>query len=435
MKYALLCLLLPILFSACKRDQEETACYHVTINDYTEKITVRGTIRAVNTTYLKAPGMFLAQITWLEEDGKYVRKGDTVCILQHPETTTHLESIVEQKKIVEAQLEKLEADHQVKLAMLQAEIQNNDIQVSINSLDSIQKRFAPPLQQELITLNQKKAGIQRKRLEKKFSSQKTIGETEIRGLNSRIRQMENQIQRVQDELDQLILTAPLDGVLMREVAPNIFFITQDGFGSLGGKMAEGSTTFSNMNLLQIPDMSRMEILAELSENDYKKAEEGKKVMIKVDARNNLITSGKVMRKMLTGKQVNRNSKLKTYEAIIEIDSCHNLLTPGLNAECEIILNELKDTLLVPAICVFEEEEKKYVYVRENKKFRKIPVEAGSSNSAFIVISSGLDTDTYIALSRPPAGKIIREKGLASLEEPIDSLAEDVPGNDSLSTDL
>lgn len=434
MKYNWLYLLVMLIFSDCERNHEELVCFHVEKSDYTEKITVNGTVQAVNTTYIKAPRMFLSTIIWLEEDGNYVEKGDTVCILEHPETQGRLESFLNEMEKMEAQLEKIESDHNVKIAMLQADIENNEIQLSINSLDSIQKKFAPPLQQRLISLEQQKAMIIKEKLEKKLVSQKTIGETEIRGLRSRIKQMENRIERTKDELSDLILTAPKAGLLIRPELPTLFFMTGNGYGSIGGKIKEGSQTWTNMNILEIPNLEKMQVMAELSENDYKKVEEGQRVIIKVDAKNNLITSGSIKQKMLTGKQKNRDSKVKTYEAIIEVDSCHKQLTPGLNAECDIIINEFEDTLVIPAIAVFEEKDDKYVYVREEKKYRRTPVETGVINGTYCVISGGLTSGSHIALSKPPSGRIIRENdsNTASKTEKPDSLEQEIPGNnDSL----
>lgn len=427
------CLLILFLMPSCNQTQEEQVCYHVVTNNYAETMTVNGSIQSVNSIFLKAPQMFLSTVIWIEENGKFVQKGDTVCILEHPETNSRLESISDGLEQTKAQLNRIKADHQVKLAMLQADIENNNILLSINSLDSIQKRFAPPLQQKLLSLEKQKADILKQKLDKKYTAQKTIGETEIRGLTSRIKQMENHVQRMQGDLDQLIITAPKDGLLLREEAPEIYFSTGTGFGSIGGKIMEGSSTWTNMNILQIPDLDEVEVLAELTENNYKKAKEGQKVLIRVEAKNNLLTSGVIKRKMLTGKQVSRDSNVKMYEALIEVDSCHRQLTPGMNAECEIMINEFKDTLVVPAVSVFEEGEEKFVYVQEGKKFRKTLIESGYLNTTYSAVVSGLSSDTYIAFAKPSKGKIIKEKNRIPKPESehMDSLEQEVQVPDTL----
>jgi len=401
--------LLILAIWSCGNRTGDPVCFPVSKGDFTETIRVQGTIQAENTTFLKSPPIPLSTITWIEQDGKYVRKGDTVCIFEHPETTEQLVTILRELEQLAAGLEKLEADNQLKLAMLQSEIENNNIELSIKSLDSIQKKFAPPLQQKLISLEQQKAAILREKLDKKLMAQERIGETEIKGMQSRIKQMENRVQRVRDELDQLIVIAPKDGLLVREELPKLFFMTGDGFGSLGGKIAEGSLTWATMNILEIPDMTKMQVLAELSENHYKRAEEGQKVLIEVDAKNHLATSGTLKKKMLTGNQQGDNSKVKMYEAIIEIDSCHEQLSPGMSAVCDIILKEFKDTIVVPAVAIFEEDEQDFVFVDEGNKFRKIPVVSTSINSSYAIIQGGVPSGTSLALSRPPSNRIIKKQ--------------------------
>ncbi|MCF8226099.1 MAG: efflux RND transporter periplasmic adaptor subunit [Bacteroidales bacterium] len=423
-----------LLLSACNNTHEEQRCYHVVKGDFTETITVSGTIKAEHTTSIVAPRVFLPTIIWIVEDGKYVEKGDTVCILEHPDIEARVESHKEEKKKLESQLEKLEADHKVQIAMLQAEIENNAIQLSITSLDSVQKQFAPPLQQKLISLKQQKANILKEKLEKKFNARKTIGESEIRSLKSRIKVMEGNISRSQDELDALTITTPKAGIVMGLEAPKISFMTGQGGGSIGGKIQKGTSTFPNMAILEIPEMDKMQVLAELAETDYKKVREGQKVRILVEAKNNLVTTGTIMRKMLTSKQQNRNSKVKYYEALIEVDSCHSKLTPGMNADCSVVLNEYKDTIVVPAVSVFEENEEKFVYVLEGKKYRKTQVETGTTSTTYCIIRQGLSNDAFVALTKPSADKIKKAHKKNKIPNEESDTTMHVAEEDSLQTE-
>ncbi len=63
-----------------------------------------------------------------------------------------------------------------------------------------------------------------------------------------------------------------------------------------------------------------------------------------------------------------DSKVKFYEVIIDIDSCHSKMKPGLSAECEITLKEARDTLFVPTLAIFERDSAKVVYVKGKNNF-------------------------------------------------------------------
>jgi multidrug efflux pump subunit AcrA (membrane-fusion protein) len=341
---------------------------------------------------------------------------------------------------MKAEYQKLQAGHMLTLALLEADIENNNIQVSINSLDSIQQKFAPPIQQRLISLEQKKSNMLARKLEKKYASQKEISETEIRGMNSRIKRQENRIDRMQDDLNQLILIAPLDGFIIRTTAPEIQLMSNQGSMTMGGNIKEGSTLFPGMKVLEMPDMNQMQVLTELSESEYKRVEPGQMVKIRVDAKNKLYTTGTVKRKLFAGKKVNYNSEVKMYEAIIEVDSCHLQMTPGLSAICEVFIKEVKDTIVIPAIAVFEEDADKYVYVstvetrcgvslkrgvslRRTEKYMKVKVETGPTNSSHVIICKGLDGNETISLKKPSANKILKTNSnkADTLENSMDSV--------------
>jgi hypothetical protein len=140
----------------------------------------------------------------------------------------------------------------------------------------------------------------------------------------------------------------------------------------------------------------------------------------VDAAKKLITTGKVNRKSLIGRNAQRYSdtKVKFYEIIIDIDSCHSKIKPGLSALCEITLHEAKDTLFVPTLAVFERDSARVVYVLKNEKFIPVRVETGLSGSSYTIITSGLKGNEVIALSEPPGSLIAAEKKIKVESETV-----------------
>jgi hypothetical protein len=140
----------------------------------------------------------------------------------------------------------------------------------------------------------------------------------------------------------------------------------------------------------------------------------------VDAAKKLVTTGKVNRKSLMGKTAEKysDSKVKFYEIIIDVDSCHSKMKPGLSADCEITLNQALDTLFVPTLAIFERDSAKVVYVREKKKFIPVEVKTGPAGSSFTLIAGGLKGDEVIALSEPPNRLITAEKKIKAEPDTI-----------------
>ncbi len=88
---------------------------------------------------------------------------------------------------------------------------------------------------------------------------------------------------MQQQLNSLSILSPIDGMIMHVVSPTMMFMSSEGMGTLGGKIEEGSSVWSNMGLLQIPDLNKMQVSVEVPESDYKRIKEEQNVQIWVDA--------------------------------------------------------------------------------------------------------------------------------------------------------
>lgn len=400
-----------IFFSACKSRKSDIMTYKLKSTDFVEKIIAGGTLQAVNSLSMTAPRVNASGITvdHLVDEGTYVRKGDTICILAAPELITQQEALSTDLEKMEAELKKIGADNALEMSLLKAQIETNKAQVAISTLDSVQMKFATPIKKRLLGLEQQKVDIEKKKLQKKYSAQMRINNSEIMQMRSRIMIQKNRIQMFQTQISSLYFVAPQDGLVMHSESPLFMYMSSAGIGTAGGKIEERSSIFPGMALFTLPDMRLMQVSVEVPEADYKRIEAGQKVRIQVDAVKNLYTTGSIKRKNPGGKTTQRDSQIKSYEVIASIDSCHSSMKPGLSARCEILIREVKDTLVVPSAAIFGKDSSRLVYVNEGELFRAVPVKTGISNSSEYIVSEGLKGDETIALVEPPYNRIIKEK--------------------------
>ncbi|OFX40438.1 MAG: hypothetical protein A2X04_00870 [Bacteroidetes bacterium GWF2_41_9] len=402
-----------LLVSCNSKKDNGILTYHLVKSDYIEKTGVAGTVQAaVNYPVMPPRGMFGQRtVIKLAADGAYVKMGDTICILNAPELESNYRELITSIETLEAGLKKTEADNKLNVALLEALLATSEAQLKISSLDSLRMKFATTVQAKLLGLEMKKTLIEKQKTEKKLAATKMIGESEIRQINARLTQERTKAQAMAEQLNSMTIIAQRDGMVMRTESPVFSFIGPSGLGTIGGPIKEGSVLFLDTPVLQFPDLGKMQVSAEVGEAEFKKIEKGQQVFITVDAAGKLITTGRINRKSLIGHTAQKYSdlKVKFYEVIIDIDSCHSKMKPGLSAYCDITLQVAQDTLFVPTLSIFERDSARVVYIAEKEKYTPVKVETGLSGSSFTIITSGLKGGEYIALSEPPNSLISRVK--------------------------
>ncbi|MFO7616486.1 MAG: hypothetical protein R6V75_04475 [Bacteroidales bacterium] len=407
-------LIVILVFFSCSPKGSTIITYDLSRSDYTEVIAATGTIEAVNSLSIMPPQDYYGVLTveWARPEGSRVEPGDTICLLKSDDLRQMLDELTVKLETLRADLKKLEADNALNLAVLEARLKENQAGMSINQLDSVQMQFAPPVKKRLMELELAKARVAGRKLERKFLAEKAIDETEIRQMRSRIIQAEIEVQTMQERVKGLTVLAPSAGILTAsKMLGRIVMMNDDGSEtSVGGYPKPGAMIFPELPLMSLPDLSEMQISIELQEVDYKRIEKGQVVAVTVDAAGGLRTTGSVKSKSMAPKtKYSGASKMKYYDLIIGVDSCHSLMAPGLSARCTILISQVRDTVVVPTLAIFEKDSLKIVYVAGGGKFRPVSVGTGPANGSQTIITSGLIGSETIALVEPPQNFIQKPK--------------------------
>ena len=351
----------------------------------------------------------MLKVSELLDEGTMVEEGDTVCVLEASDISIYFNDKIKEYEKAKGDLITQEANNIMQLSQLEAQLKENEVKEKASRLDSIQLKFAPAVKKRILELELKKSQIIRDKILKKVEAQKRINEQSIRALKSQIIQKEQQANMYQEQLDMLVVTAPKSGMLVYAKSPFIVVMSSDGTASSGGKTAVGTSVFSDMPLVELPDLDSMQIALMLQEAEYKRVEKGQKVLIKPQSSMGEPTTGTVKSKSLASQRMDYNSQVKSYKVIIDIDSLDNKYLPGLSAGCEIIVQEIKDTLAVPSVSIFEKDSSKIVYVLKDNLYRATKIETGTTNGSETIVTAGLSGTETIALREPPYNYILKPK--------------------------
>jgi RND family efflux transporter MFP subunit len=183
----------------------------------------------------------------------------------------------------------------------------------------------------------------------------------------------------------LVVTAPIDGVVLR----------RDGEI---GEMAELKDA-----LFWVGAPKPLRITAEVDEEDIARVHVGQKVLIKADAFADRVLEARVDRITPKGDPINKTFRVRV---ILPDDSP---LLIGMTTEINIIIAERADALLIPAAALIDGK----VLAVENGAVPLRPVTLGIRGRTQVEIKDGLDLDAVIAAAPPPglkAGDQVRVRG-------------------------
>lgn len=363
--------------------------------DFLDEVIVSGTLEAVNIRSYGCPGIWSdVTIKHMIPEGTQVKPGDTLCVLEAREIANEYLLAVNDLENARAEYNKSLANLKLQFLLLEAQVRSIDASTDIKRLDSLQMEFSSSSDREIIRLELEKAELERNIAQMKLEFLKKINDSELQKMKLRIDQNANRVDQAKSKLDDLILISDIEGIVIYDVS----WITEN-------KVREGDVIWANSPIIEIPDLSAMQVKLEVSEADYKRLATDQTIEIIVDAFPDIHFSGRIKNKAPVGKPVIEKSDIKVFEVTASIDSSSLNLQPGLGVTCNVLVKSIPDTLVIPVISLFEEDSLKIVYIADNEKFIKKNVTVSDYNNKEAVITSGLKYNEILALRKPPESLI------------------------------
>ena len=413
-KFNIALLFLLVFVSSCTfHENNDFSTYTTSRGTFESSIIIDGFAEPLQSSSAACPPYIEGVVSFLVEDGTLVNEGDVVCIVEVQELQTNYDQMLTNLENAQVELNKIRADLNAQYALLQAQVKTNEAETEIAHLDSLQLKYSTPNQARIKELELERVGIEKNRYEKKLKALEIIQQSEIRRRELEIQQFFNNAASAKSRLDALTVRAPKSGLAIRAIYP-----------LTGKKLQVGDPVWHLMPLVTIPELSAMKIKIAAPEVDYRYINIGDSVIYTFDAMPENVAWGKITTKSPVGQQYKEGSKVKFFDIEASIDSALVTPEPGFTASCRIILQQVKDTLAVPQIAVFEEDSMKVVYIRRKNGYEVRQVLTGQSSSKEVIVTSGLQPNEVISLAKPPSN-LVNKKVLLPKEEPQETPPQDL----------
>ena len=254
------------------------------------------------------------------------------------------------------------------------------------------------------------------RAKRRAASQEAQKESDLEAKEATDERQKARLDKLKDQLKKSTIVAPQPGLVIYSSSSG-----DRSFGRERGLIAEGESVWERQKIIQLPDLSTLKVNVKVHESVRDMVDPGQNAIITVEAVSRLMLRGHVEKVSILPDSGDRwmNPDLTVYSTSIIIDDQSDALKPGMTAEAEIIIADLKNVLYVPVHAVTVRGEQEVCFVTKGSKRNITPVEVGLSNDKYIEIKSGLEEGdrvlTYAPITLAQETPLKRRKKVAESE--------------------
>ena len=367
------------------------------------ELTATGEISAAQSINISAPRVRTnLQIVKLVDEGTVVDSGDFLLQFDVNELQKEIDDRQSELEIAQANLEKSQASMEANMAQLISSLENSEASYQLAKLRLEQMAFEADVKVQEEKLRLRQAEISYTQSQSKIESQKKMDTAELTMLELKIKQAKAELEKSKTQLAQMTVTAP---------APGLVVYQKIWKGSGMEKIKIGDTPWRGQSLIQLPDLSKMEVISEISEVEIGQIEKGQSVSIKLDAFPDPEFTGVVGDVASLAHEKEGQSEIKVFDVVVDINEMDPLLKPGMTAKAKILVKEIPDQTYVPIEAVFDKDNKKVVYVL-NGGVKTVEVVPKERNENFVVVEGELEAGQSVSLvdpQRPVKGEISKDR--------------------------
>jgi len=215
-------------------------------------------------------------------------------------------------------------------------------------------------------------------------NQKALKELELRKTEIGDEKQATELERLRKDLEKFVIYAPSEGIVYHGKADaeeqNIL------------KLKDTCKPYTS--LLTIAKAGEVKAKFMIDEKDIFRVQPNMPVKVKPVALPDAELSGFLAPLDLLAEKENQ------WKAIVKLEDTNPRLIPRMKCKVEILLEEIKDVLIVPKAAVFEKDGKKICYVKKDDAHEVREVEIGKADGKNIEIRKGLTEGEQLFLEEP-----------------------------------
>ena len=364
------------LMLSCK--DQPIKVYKIEKGSFSQTIVETGELAAVDTRAFIMPrfNRYSSQmkVIGLLDQGAEVKPGDSIIQLDPTDIKKiiiDLEGLLETQ---EASYAKLLVNQSNSRSEMETNLKTEQATFDLKKLGMEFSRFESDRIRKVRELEFQQAKINHEKVLNRIKQNKIIAANDLKIEKIRVEQLRRELKEANNVMPNLTIRTPIKGIF--QIARN---------RSTGSMVKIGDQIYSNNNIGNVPDLTKMKVNTSVNETDFFKIKIGQKVNVRLDANPDVIFKGEVSYIGKLCHLIDNKSRQKVFDIEVMILKTDLRLKPGMTVSCEFICGDIKNQLFIPLNCVENTDAGNYMYLKKGNEFVRTEVLTGAVNNTHIVI--------------------------------------------------
>jgi HlyD family secretion protein len=312
-----------------------------------------GELRAVRSRTIFGGSSDEAKIVYMPPEGSVIKAGDLAVELDSTNILNKIKDTNEKIVAAESEIVKTRSQHESALRDLEVDLsklwlayEQAKLKVKIPSEVISRREF----QEAQLALEKAKTEYENQlnKIEQKKKEQ--AAELQVKIIEKE--KLKVQLDRARNDLEGMKIKAPTDGMVLYNDHWN---------GNERRKLQIGDVVWGGWPVVRLPDLTEMEVLAQVNEVDGPKLSIDARAEVKIDSYPDKIITGQIKDISETAIKASWMAKAKIFRVTISLDqTLMDIMKPGMSAQVSVAINETQPDLLVPRSAVKFDGEKALV---------------------------------------------------------------------------
>lgn len=347
---------------------------------FRERFLMTGELEAVRSNDLSVPQMPTWQTTirWLESDGATVLKGQKVVEFDNASFISDLEERRLRTAQAASDLDQKAAEIAAGLAEKEFQVEQRRVELEKSRTDaSVPRDLLAERQYQERQLALVRAEIEHQKAMEELEAYRKSSQEEVVQLRIALDKARREIAVAERTIEQLILTAPRDGILVVAEHP-----------WEGRKLQVGDNAWVGLTVVRIPELDAMKVEVNLSDVDDGKVAPGMHVTCVLDTYPDLLFQGRLGEITPVAQEDERRSLRRSFRAEVALEKADPVrMRPGMSVKVEVDAARRDGVLLAPreALDLLVNPPRAFLAGGGDK-----PVKLGMCNASDCIVEDGLE---------------------------------------------